>query len=1595
MLGHSVLVKLKRLIVGSLLPGVGALIFGVVPANAMGTIVVEPGTGAIIYSQNPVPAGSSFRVEFTVSDDAATACCTSPSVRMSNGNGTIVGTYPASMISTTSNYGVVGRTGYVYSSTVSTPSTLSAGQYFIEAYATDSKGALSNYLLVGNVSISVPTTAAVMPTLSSVGPLTAARSRDLTASAVILNADSVSLAVSGPGVSWTSPYVLGPSGDNWVYKTSSSGNFLASLAIPSSAPAGSYVVTWIASNNFGSRAIFPGGTFSLPSTTLTQSIALIAPTSLSISQTANLSTSGSLGTGQISFSSNSPQICTVSGSVLTAIGAGTCLISSTISADAVYSSAIGQATVIISAPIDSTAPVLGVTTSNQPAVSPSTGVAGAPFVALVHVSDNVGVAGVTFRMINPGNVVVANAPANMISGSGTSGEYSVTFATATSGPKSGDLYQIQAQARDTTGNLTGWFTVGVFTVATSQVTQASLSFSWTNALLTPGMQTTLTTLGGSGSGAYTFTSNTPTICSFSPTSGSLSSSTLMALSIGVCTFTVTKVGDTQYLPQSNTVSVNVQAAQVTGVASLGVLPSPVSIGINYPNQIVLNAPYNPGSNNLSGMTLSVRTFTQAGALVSNLPYTGNQVYITGLQPSTNYVVQMVATDSTGATKFSSPLNVTTSPAALQPALTPGINAQSISLVPNGLTVQIANYDSNFSWSVSSTQGSASISNSGLVSVTGATGGTVQVTVTTNRNGYSSGSYTFSSSVGSQQKAPTPVFGSVNSVQGGFATSVSNYDANFTWTPTSSVGNVSGFPVMTVMGLNPGQTSTITVTVSRNGYTSSSASIQGSALTLQGPLVPQFGSPKGTSDGFSISVSNYDSSFDWSLNADSCYASITYSGLIQASGMRPGSTCKISVTSKKSGYQNGQADVTGTTAVLQSPSISMLPGSTGAAVSDRLEVSVAFGKQAGASISSFGIKLQGSSSYSVSSQSYGYSNSYGSFNGSTADYYWSGGHFENGSISIDVSRLSPGTYTLIGYATASESGFNDVSGQGSLTFSVVQAKPQVSITSPSSGSSLKGKIHVTALTSFNVSTSHKIKNVGISISDAIPNFFGSSPYSSLLPATYKVTNYSGTGSIDWVVDTGKLPVGSNTVTVQVEDDQGNIASSTASFNVSRAVPTVLVTSPNEGQSITGALKLSFRAAGDPSSGSGIAFIGLDDPNFVPQFASNQLRSSNQNGFAGYTVWQVSDLGKYDFAEESKNLSDGPKTIHIIVADADGYSASASVNVNVLSTNPTISLSSTSGGSIAPESTFRLSARVAPAQGSGATLSYVGIDDSSASIGFNGTQSSNSDFGLPSTVQLWSVANPSSVSWTLNPAKWNSGPKTINVYAIDSNGHSSVATISYMVLPKATWTLTQTEPAVLGQSVLVGISTSTDIPWDPNSAITVVVQTAPSSNGPWSDVGPLLLDSSGNVGARVVMSDAVTWVRVNHPTPDAVRIGFSAPLQLLSVQSSSEVSAIAQTGTRLANGDGTFPAVSCALVKKSQNISCSTKNVQNVNQPVAMQVQKNGVWVSYRTLKISDLSLIKFSKTGKTLNSYRLVGSPVDSSRKPYIPWVTQVIKSLGN
>jgi hypothetical protein len=230
---------------------------------------------------------------------------------------------------------------------------------------------------------------------------------------------------------------------------------------------------------------------------------------------------------------------------------------------------------------------------------------------------------------------------------------------------------------------------------------------------------------------------------------------------------------------------------------------------------------------------------------------------------------------------------------------------------DGFTVQISNYDANFAYGGTATAGgTVSISGTGLVTVSGVAANTSSTaTVTTTRTNYDGGSAQLTAT--SLMTGSLPLFGTFSGTATGFTVQIVNYDANFTYGGTATAGGtvaVSNLGLVTVSGLAAGATSILTITTTRTGYLSFENTFTGGSL--RAPNTPTFGTPTATATGFTAQISNYDGAFTYGGTATaSGTVAISGTGLVTVSGVAPNTTSTATVTTTRTGYVGGSAQVT--------------------------------------------------------------------------------------------------------------------------------------------------------------------------------------------------------------------------------------------------------------------------------------------------------------------------------------------------------------------------------------------------------------------------------------------------------------------------------------------------------------------------------------------------------------------------------------------------------------------------------------------------------------------------------------------------------------
>ncbi len=289
--------------------------------------------------------------------------------------------------------------------------------------------------------------------------------------------------------------------------------------------------------------------------------------------------------------------------------------------------------------------------------------------------------------------------------------------------------------------------------------------------------------------------------------------------------------------------------------------------------------------------------------------------VTGLANGTSYVIKVIAVNAIGI----SPPSANSAPARpLAAALTPTFGATTATAT--GFTVLISNYDAAYTWAGTATaSGSVVVSGTGLVTVTGLAAGTSSTaTITTTRTGYTGGSAPFTAT--SLNTALTPTFGTPTATADGFTVSITNYDSTYTWAGTATASGTvainSTTGVITVTGVAANTLSTATITTTRTGYAGGSNTVAETSLNTA--LTPTFGTPVATANGFRVLITNFNASYTWAGTATaSGTVVIDSNGFVMVTNVAPGTSSTATITTTRTGYTGGTANVTGNSLMLMS------------------------------------------------------------------------------------------------------------------------------------------------------------------------------------------------------------------------------------------------------------------------------------------------------------------------------------------------------------------------------------------------------------------------------------------------------------------------------------------------------------------------------------------------------------------------------------------------------------------------------------------------------------------------------------------------------
>jgi predicted RNA-binding protein with TRAM domain len=490
--------------------------------------------------------------------------------------------------------------------------------------------------------------------------------------------------------------------------------------------------------------------------------------------------------------------------------------------------------------------------------------------------------------------------------------------------------------------------------------------------------------------------------------------------------------------------------------------------------------------------------------------------VTGLTNGTAYTFQVYAVNAYGTGPVS-PASSAVTPAA--PGTVPTASAPVRTAA--GYAFDITNYSTSYSYGVAATSGSASVDSSGHVTVTGLTAGSSSTTtVTATRFGFTTTSVSVSEAA--LNAGTTVTFSPAVSTAAGFTFDIAGYSSSVAYDLQASSGSASADSGghVTVTGLAAGTSSTITVTASRIGYTTMSASIPGSALDAG--TVPIASTPVRTDDGYTFAITNYSGSVAYDVaSTNGASAVLDGSGHVTVTGLADGTSSTTTVTATRAGYTTTSASASGTalsagTVPIASTPVRTADGYTFDIENHSTSVTYAVGTTSGSvSVDPSGhvavtaLEAGTSSTTTVTASRAGYSTTTASTSASaleagTTPLFWPPVQTDDG-YTFELTNYSPS----VAYTFASTNGAS----------AVIDVFGQVTVTglAPGAASTTTMTATRTGYTTTSVSVPGSALNTG-----ATPTF--SLPARVADGYTFDITNYSPSVTYDLVAGRGSATAG---------------------------------------------------------------------------------------------------------------------------------------------------------------------------------------------------------------------------------------------------------------------------------------------------------------------------------------------------------------------------------------------------------------------------------------------------------------------------------------
>ena len=201
----------------------------------------------------------------------------------------------------------------------------------------------------------------------------------------------------------------------------------------------------------------------------------------------------------------------------------------------------------------------------------------------------------------------------------------------------------------------------------------------------------------------------------------------------------------------------------------------------------------------------------------------------------------------------------------------------------------------------------------VVTVSGlSNGASADITVTTSRAAYASSTANITNSA--LQTGTAPVITGKTSTDSGFNFTITGYAARITEGTTfdfsATAGRVidNGDGTVRVEGLNGGNSSTITVTALRGGYTTAATTVIGASL--QPGTAPTLSAPTSIKYGFTFTINNFDGAATYTITATDNATITRNDGVVTISNLTANATATASIQVSKTGFVNASTEIVG-------------------------------------------------------------------------------------------------------------------------------------------------------------------------------------------------------------------------------------------------------------------------------------------------------------------------------------------------------------------------------------------------------------------------------------------------------------------------------------------------------------------------------------------------------------------------------------------------------------------------------------------------------------------------------------------------------------